>query len=325
MKSDCRTLFFDPDDQEDTGVVRVCFGPYPIAKMILPGDIPARRKKPNVIALGDSFASSGGQPAEPPIIDADTKALVAGRDRIAACINQGVKEPNVVQVRGSKQDLEILTLVENANRRHSDGEQAAAIAKLVRLYAARKDVPDEPKKPWRPANPAIAATAAITGKSTEAVRSAVRRAAAKESESEVKEAAENEEKPAAELVIQTLGLDVPDKIVERTALLRAYLDGLRKALVRMQSDTTKWENANSCQYDEVRSSIHSAAATVASCIPASVCPHCKLTKLQAGCLACKGKGWVTALQLRSVEERLTRVGYQAGVYVDGRWTRLVDL
>jgi hypothetical protein len=57
-------------------------------------------------------------------------------------------------------------------------------------------------------------------------------------------------------------------------------------------------------------------------MPASVCPHCKLTSLRKGCLACRGRGWLREREMANVPADLLMGGENAGVYVDGEWTPL---
>jgi hypothetical protein len=117
------------------GIERAFFKSFPIAEMRLPGDIAARRKLPRVIALGESFAASGGQPAQPPVVAWRTNRLVIGSDRIAACLNLGLRAVDVLVVKGSPAALEALTHVENVYRRHDSAERDASLADLVRIVA----------------------------------------------------------------------------------------------------------------------------------------------------------------------------------------------
>lgn len=102
-----------------------------VSSLRLPGDIEQRRKRQHVVELGKSFSASGGQPAEPPVVEAGTLRLICGADRIAACLNEGVSMVDVLPVEGTPEALERLSLVENVRRRH--GGHDHEIARLLEL------------------------------------------------------------------------------------------------------------------------------------------------------------------------------------------------
>ena len=141
----------------------------PISQLRLPGDIEQRRKLPHVIALGDSFAASGGQPGESPIVELGTMRLVAGRDRIAACLNQGIRHVDILLVSGTPEELERLALVVKVRRR--PGATDREIARLLELehpapaqtFPEVEDDQEDAIEPYPPLAPRKPKSEAIRG------------------------------------------------------------------------------------------------------------------------------------------------------------------
>lgn len=306
-----------------------------IAKLKLPGDIATRRKNAKVVNLGRSFHATGGQPMHPPVVEKGTWKLIAGNDRISGCMNEGITQVDCLVVSGSESELTEIMLIENAMRRHSSGEQDTALLKLVELHLAREkeedfpeveeEKPDEPapepekkEHPHQVRHRAIEAVAKATGKTTAAVKSAASRARTREAEKTAPP-----EKEEATLVIESMGLDIPDEIRKATALEHAGLSAMHRELVSLQGKLTRLEGEVGHQYQSLKSSLHDAAVNAKNALPESVCVWCKLTSRRTGCPGCKGKGWLTVGEMKAVtDEQLLATGEKAGIYVDGKWTKL---
>jgi ParB-like chromosome segregation protein Spo0J len=315
-----------------------------IAKLKLPGDIATRRRSPKVVTLGNSFQATGGQPMNPPVVEKGTWKLIAGGDRISGCMNEGLTEVDCLVVSGSEDELRETMLIENAMRRHSSSEQDVALHELVKLHQAREqeeefpevtkeleveldeEEPEPPKKthPHKVKARAIEAVAQMTGKSHSAVKNATMRARKKEAEKRETAPVAVEEPPV--LVIESMGLDVPDAIAKQTALEHAGLQAIHRELVTLQAKLTRFEGEVGHQFQSLKASLHDAAVNANNALPESVCPWCKLTVRQVGCPGCSGKGWLTAGEMKAVrDEHLMVTGPAAGIYVDGKFQKLAEV
>lgn len=336
------------------GLERAFFKAFPIADMRLPGDIAARRKLPRVIALGESFAASGGQPAQPPVVAWRTHRLVIGSDRIAACLNLGLRAVDVLVVKGPPAALEALTHVENVYRRHDSAERDASLAELVRIVAERSgdfpevdegddgrepNEPNEPQvcvahavdeepapapKPGRPSGgakkTAIEKVAKLTGKTPSAVESSVHRAKAKESPP--KQDKRTPREWAETECIDCHGLTVPKEVIADAYSEHSFLSHLDEQLKQMQSDCTR----HLVDYPTVKTDLHAAAVAVRQLMPESVCLYCKvIQKVQNQCKACSGRGWLRAHEMHSIPGQLKDDGVHAVVVFNGKKKFVTDL
>jgi ParB-like chromosome segregation protein Spo0J len=312
-----------------------------IAKLILPGDISTRRRNEKVIRLGKSFAATGGAPVNPPVVEKGTWKLLSGADRVSACLNENIPRIECLVVSGSASELEEVTLIENAMRRHSASEQDAAIARLVKIHQSRDqeeefpEVEEEREEPESEATPepakkthpnkakseAIAKVAEATGKTHKAVKSSLyREKKAAEAKPGIPASTPAEE---PELVIDSMGLDVPADIRKQTALEHAGLSAMHRELVTLQGKLTRLEGEVGHQYQALKGSLHDAAVAAKNALPASVCAWCKLTSRRKGCPGCKGKGWLTVGEMKAVtDERLLATGKGAGIWVDSEFVKL---
>jgi hypothetical protein len=296
-----------------------------ISKLHLPGDIEQRRKQPHVMELAASYEATGGQPAEAPVVEFKTGKLVAGADRISAALNAGIKELDVLLVSGTPEELERLALVENVRRRHGGHD-----AQIKRLLAIEHPTPDEtfpevdddveadpplaPRKPGRPSTSkgeAVAKVAAITGKTTSAVIAADYRA----------RKADVPHAPEEPRSINTLCLKVPDEVKADAMGETLFLEDIVRQLVKLQGDCTR----HLVPYPQLKEYLHEAASNARSNMPQSICPHCKCSKLQNGCLACRGRGWLRVHEMKYIPPELKATGKDAVVFVVGKLTKLSEV
>jgi hypothetical protein len=192
------------------------------------------------------------------------------------------------------------------------------------------DKPDEPApEPEKKEHPnkvrarAIDAVAKATGKTKDAIKSATKRARAKEEE---KTNPTPDVKTEVSLVIESMGLDIPDDIRKQTALEHAGLSAIHRELVSLQSKLTRLEGEVGHQYQSIKGSLHDAAVAAKNALPESLCVWCKLTSRRKDCPGCKGKGWLTGREMKAVtDERLLATGKKAGIYVDGEWKKLDEV
>lgn len=298
-----------------------------VSRLILPGDFEARRKAPHIPALAESYLLTGGQPAEPIVVEQATMRLIAGCDRVAAAMHAGVKHLAARIVSGPPTAMEALMLVENAYRRHNAKEQNAALARLLEMEQADAPQPAAPartgaQKTGRPSKGIKAAAervAAVTGKSASAVINAARRAKLPEAP----------EPPACaeSLAIDALGLDIPEDIKKRTAAELVAMTGIHRELVKLQKSLTEFRAGNGKRFQSLSQALHDTAQLAKSLMPKAACPWCKDPSGSHGrrqrCSGCKGEGYLTVAEAKiCTAEELWATGADAGVYVGGRFVHL---
>jgi hypothetical protein len=304
--------------------------PILLRKIVAPGDIESRRREPHVIKLSESLTMSGGEPAEPIILEHRTNRLLCGRDRFAACLLAGRTEVDARFCSGSPEALAALTEVENAYRRHSIKERDDSLARLVNLEIDtrgnfRQPAINSVKSVGRPTNPkteAIREVAEVTGNSESVVRKAVDKA---------------EQRPVVDVpdvVIDTLGMEIPTKILKQTSLEKSGLTKIHKQLVQLQRELTLSEKEVGHQYQTAKAALHDAARAVADAMPESVCLWCKLVPaIQPKCLGCRGKGWLTVGEHRAIGvgadglhlyEKLKERGAKMGIFYAGKFLTMKE-
>ena len=289
-------------------------------KIRAPGDIEAIRREQHTIDLGASMNSTGGKPADPIIVEYATGKLLGGKHRFAAALNEGIKQVWVLMLEGTPEELEQACLVEQIRRRKATDQEIARLVELEHPTPEQTfpDVPDDEDEPEEEARPrtkreAIEKVAALTGRTPAAVQQADYRA---------KKASDPEYSDRPSTCLDWLGLLVDEEVERDAQIEHSFLEGIEKALVKLQGDCTRHVGVGLNKYPDLQETIHQAAAMARFQSPAKVCPHCKLTKLQRGCLACRGRGWLRSSELQNVPADLLEVGDKAGVYVDGKWTLL---
>ena len=309
-------------------ITRHGFKTVAVSKLSLPGDIEKRRKQPHVLELAASYEATGGQPAEAPVVEYKTGKLIAGADRIAAALNAGLKDIDVLMVSGTPEELERLALVENVRRRH--GGHDAQVRRLLELEhptpaetfpEVDDDVEPEPplapakRTPGRPSEgkgDAVRAVASMTGKTPDAVRVAAGRASKPEDPPKACEDAS---------AINTMCLKVPDEVKSDAWGETGFLEETIRALVKLQGDCTR----HSVPYPQLKAALHEAAANARANLPKSICPHCKCSKLQGRCLACRGRGWMRVHEMQDIPAALRATGKDAVVFVNGHLTKLSEV
>ena len=314
---------------------RLGFRTVRISSIKAGGDVAKLRKDPVTREIEATLPATGGQPAEPIVLDRAGN-LVAGRKRLAACLNADVKTLDVVQLDGTTAELEMVTLIENVRRKHMSAEERGKdLARLLELERKaaepfpdiedgadeppEKPQPTEKRKPGRPKKATTKTREELAdklGSTPEAIRSSIQRGKADKAPAEKQSG------------IDTLGLDVPIALIERTTTERAVLSQFHADLVALQNRITRTEKeSDGRHYETLYLAVHEAAALAKRMVPACVCLWCKgHPKLQSTCIGCKGLGYLTNGGMEVVTDAaLRKGGDQACVYVNSRLVNLKDV
>lgn len=291
-----------------------------IEKLILPGGISALRDKEFVAELGASYEYTAGQPAEPILIDSKMR-LRAGKHRVAACLNRGLKTIGAMVFDGDEADLARLTDVENAIRRHDPAERDAALARIVG-HPIEKPEPREdsaqPKKgrPVTEKGKAIRKVAKELGKTPKAVDSAIRR----HEERQQPPTPPEPPTPKPAPTVETWGLDVPEDVLQAIAAMTDGLASLASGLRKSLAELTALENATGRQLIRLKDGLLQALYECKAETPKAICPACKLVPLvRSKCNTCCKRGYVGEAMLKGLADELKAVGVDSGVYYEGHW------
>jgi hypothetical protein len=302
----------------------------PVSKIKAPGDIEKIRREAHTLELGESLEATGGKPIDPIIVEWGTWALRGGKHRFAAALNSGLKEVDAILLEGTPEEIETACLVEQTKRRTATDAETARLVELLHPTpeqtfpdveaSIEEDPPLAPRKPGRPSSgksEAVAKVAAITGRTEAAVKQADYRSRHAD--------ADEPKEPEPASCIETMGIKVPSDVHADAWSEAQFLESVERTLVKQQADCKRHESVGSNPYPQLYAALHEAAALARSLMPKSVCPHCKLTSLKRGCLACRGRGWLRAHEMANVPQDLLRTGEDAGVYVNGKWTHLKEV
>lgn len=267
-----------------------------IKAMKLPGDIKDRMGRKHVKELWESIEALGGQPAEPPIVEAGTRELKVGRDRIAACMTGKVPRVDVRIAEGTPEEFAQLELDENLRRRQDDREKM--LARAARLEEAAVKAAEEEKaekagtpvpKPATIKKQAREAVAKKAGVKPESVRKAVQRQKAKE-------APPKPEKPP----IDMLGRDITPglrNVASRTKDMCETLANLSKTAQGLVSKSANILNGQVVV--RLMDAAKELGAIARAVQPHSICPKC-YGEGDEKCPLCKGAHYARAEQMADV-------------------------
>ena len=291
--------------------------------IVLPGGFAKRKKEPHVALLAASIERGGV--ISLPVIDAKSRKLVAGGDRLAALQLLKVAQHEVRLVEGTPEELEAITIEENLHRRRGDDYDAmtARLVQLQRVAAADEELEadstgnPEPARRGRPQTDLGAAREVVAerlGKTPEAIRQAEKRAKAKEEEAS---APAQEQGPP----VTTYGVPMPadlTQVIREAQVLVDEADRHLRAAQRSLAVLGKQGSLGGPLEFRMRSALHTAADTVRRERPDSICPCCKLLQpQQLTCAFCGGIGVVSNMKLQTVAPDLLLGGDKAMV-LDGR-------
>lgn len=250
-----------------------------IGDIVLPDDMPTRLLADHVKGLSESIETIGM--LHTPIIRITDNKLLAGGDRVAACILAGIDQVQCLYYACTDEEIPDLEKAENYHRRHNEAAQREA---LVATYEKHLEEPEpEPErrprgKPPTKKGTAIRKTAAEKGVSRSTVRKAV-------------EALEP-------ITMDTFGLPLKEEFQAEVIIIRKYLEEARTRIITAQGSLTKLHGSNvkvpEGPLERIRGMLKEVVQKMAAIYPQSMCPWCKgVEDVQEHCNACLGTGWVS--------------------------------
>jgi len=261
----------------------VGFKSVPIKSLILPGRVAQRMAAPDVRLLADSYDATGGEPGNVPWVDAKSKKLIAGCDRIAALKLRKAKNVTVrLGTDWTPADMLKAEIYENLHRRHDD---KAALTKalvdkaeaIVLGQASGKSAEQrEAHRPKTTRTQAREIVAEASGVTVESVRKADERAKARDEGPAGSRAAGASVAPPAPL-IEARGHELPDHVRTTVEPIVKALARLDKQLRAMQSEVTGGAlfNMQPGIVSRIKDGLHDLAALIRFEIPDQLCPKCK--------------------------------------------------
>jgi hypothetical protein len=302
-----------------------------IDSLRLPGDWRARLDSHGVKEMAKS-----GPIHQPPAIVKATREVIFGGDRLAAMHLRGEAEAEVwVYDDLGDDDITEMRLVENIFRRHDnrDFHLAALVALREKRIVAGDDLPPltqeansgqtdhpapdapEPGRPKTPRGLAREQVAAAAGITTEAVRSAEKRAAAADREVHDDGPAPAQDSPASPGLAESLALDELDRLLMAAVKSVTRLAKEFPALVeRFPVQDLKWKLQRE------------VAPGFRAMRPQDRCPFCKCWPgVIELCPACKGSGWIAMDMLNGIPKELLAKGKDEGIFVEGKFVTLKAL
>jgi hypothetical protein len=302
-------------------------------------DIKRRMKAPHVAALSEDAAQAGNEYIHAPTVRGSDRRLVCGRDRMAGALLKKRKRMWLHLVEATDQEIAELEERENIYRRHSDGERAQSLARLVELQkqkiradekaASGDNVPTSgtasktPKSEQTVTSEARKAVARAAGVSPAAVKQAEKRAAAAKSE-EATEQMEAEAPLPLPDGFNAFDLEVSKQSVaairNASDLLKDCDQMLRKVLHWLTDAKKNRELISEANAQKIKERVEQAGHAIRDAIPASLCYFCKsLDALKAACPACGSMGVVGRHGGDNVPPELKTAGDKARVAVNGKF------
>src|SRR6185437_3559418 len=315
-------------------------------------------KSPHVAALAEDENDSGREYIHAPTVRGEDRRLICGRDRMAGALLNKREKLWFHVIDCDDNEAAELEEKENIYRRHSEGERASALARLVALQA-QKIRAEEAAASCDTVTPlgAVSArkssqtvtaearkmVARAAGITPAAVRQAEVRAAAREAESSgpstagtlpggSKHAPAVGPQPAlteAPLELpekfDTFGLDVPEasrSVIVSTVEWLGDWDGQLRGLLRELSEMEKHGPyaVAPAHLQRIRERIEAAGHAVRDAIPTSLCFYCKAQPASmATCPPCGQTGVVGRRGSDNVPPELKAGGAGARVAVDGKF------
>lgn len=267
-----------------------------LSSLKLPGDFAARKKAAHVKEDRASSIKEVGLINLPVVVfDEKPRRVVAGVDRLAALVVNGLKPHDGVEVRAvveaTPEELERLEIHENLGRRHDNKDELKRRLEGIEEAKFRADAVQgvaEADGAPPPAPPKKAAVREKVARALGTTPAAVKQAAYRDRKRK------GEVKPqATKAAIDTMGLEVPEVVLAAAATVKDALQKadtyLRQALAALKPlEGGKLLNAEI--WKRMRESIDVAGQAVRERMPLAACPRCK--RDGGMCSGCLGYGWV---------------------------------
>lgn len=256
-----------------------------INSLKLPGDMRQRMATPHVRSRARSIAEHGM--LHPPIVRRENWEVIAGCDRIAACMLLGWESVECDVRDLTADDAAVFARIDNADRRHDPEEQRREVAQLeeaIRRRLERQGLPEGAKSVEAVVRREVAAE---TGVAEETLRKRQQRARKAHSTP-----------PGAGLELPS-GFDASTLPDDDTNDLRATVCKAANVLdaagrqVRAAINELKAAQKASVQLPRIGrlfEALDAAAHALRSVRPARTCPYCK--DECNGCDGCDSRGWL---------------------------------
>jgi hypothetical protein len=274
-----------------------------LSKLRLPGDFKQLFDLEEVHTLANSIANRGM--IHEPLVRQEDWKVICGFRRVAAHFVKGWQTISCKLIECTDAEAEILQREENAIRWHDPAQQRHIIHDLVPCYERELNerLGDDPdvlrSKHGRNRSArsvAVESVANLRGVPPRTIEQALRRKGRKE------------KKKAIPPPIITWGLNVSPRFMQEVGAIYDQVKkaaGMADAMVRQY---TMLKNSSENQLpggytDELRIRALSERDAIRERFPAALCPGCKgVDALQPRCPTCKALGWVTAAQMRNIQE-----------------------
>ncbi len=280
---------------------RIAMETMRIAALHLPGDMHHRVDTQRVELLAESIARHGL--LQPPTIRMPHRTVIAGRDRLAACMKLGRIDVEVITVQCTDRVADILERIEDAHRRHDQEEKAQKTLELVNLYEVeeRERESDEraidqgPGRPKGARGRARDRVAWLRGIQPDSVRKAEQRAKRKG--------------PPEKSCINDLGIEIDVSILNTSQAIQKHLDICLNHVRQAKIELTKLEHSKlglgPLELPHYQQLLDDTSAGLRNERPDSLCPYCKgIGGYQQRCTPCNGGGWVGRMRMENVPDQL---------------------
>jgi ParB-like chromosome segregation protein Spo0J len=298
-----------------------------ISALKLPGDMTKRMASPHVKRRAKSISEIGL--IHPPVVRRQGWELVAGADRMAACMLLGM-DTVACDVRDlDEQEAEILRHAENAERRHDleeeRREQEALKVALEKQLLAQGMAAAGPGRRHTANAEARRIAAAHTGTKEETIRKREQRFKAREKRrNELEQRRKDQDKanglpsdppPAIPkekrtadtgpgqdpMLIETFGLDVSDEFQREVLEVHSRVYKAGTSASALKRELTMLSNSDLPLNRHLLTELCDAADNLSKAVrgfePECLCPYCKGTEgVQESCGLCCGCGWITRTQ-----------------------------
>jgi hypothetical protein len=270
---------------------------FDIRSIRKPGNWRAILEEPGVMRKALSIQGVGL--IHEPLVRRSDKLLVVGQRRVAAHEKLGLTSFLGKDIECSDEEVTILRRVENAERDHNPGQQAADMADLVNLYEKNLATtwPDRDADGKRKSKRARARelVAQERGVKPSSVRMAEYRAQ------------KRTELPKSTLA--NLGMDLDAVFVEQVAHVHAELTTIagrvQSAVTAIGALLRSDKPVQHARLEPLKAQLSDTAAALRKYLPVSLCPNCKgLETVQKECVACLATGYITRAQEADVPASL---------------------